>query len=124
MAKKKLTNKDMEGIIDFDELERRKKALPKKRVIAKKDEPKEPKWFEKVMTPDDFVLLTDKDKAFYVRHKQWKESVMAGPYKDRAEAEKIVDAYVKNSKKKPLKRKPIANLHSLVVEDVSGFKIL
>lgn len=115
----------MEGVIDFEELERRKKSrLPKKRIVKKKNEEKVPQWFEKVMTPDDFTIMVSGEGLYYVKHNAWKNGIFVGPYSDKKVSEKIVAEYVKNSKKPPLKRKPIANLHSTIIEDTTDFKVV
>ena len=95
----------------------------KKIPIRKRGIP-EPKWFEKEMTDADFDILTDGDGKFFLRHKAWKEHVMAGPYDDKGKVLEIIKEYIKNSKRKPTKKKPIPDLHSYLADDVSRFKVV
>lgn len=130
MAKKKekqSITSIMEEIIDKEALETRK-AMSKAHLPKKVKEPvrktkNEPKWYEKAMTTDDFVKKQGKKGEIYVQHKAWKSNVYVGPY-DLTTADRVIGDYIKNSKKALFKRKPIKDLHSILIDDVEDLKLL
>lgn len=130
MAKKKekpSVTEIMDEIIDKEALETRKAMskshLPKKVVKPVKTPKNEPQWWEKPMTTDDFIKKEGNKGVIYVQHKEWKPNIFIGPY-DITTADRIIADYIKNSKKALFKRKPIKDLHSILIEDYGGLKAI
>ena len=128
MAKKKdkqSITEIMDEIIDKEALEARKamsKAhLPKKVIKPVKTAKNESQWWEKPMTMEDFIKKEGKKGAIYVQHKEWKPNIFIGPY-DITTADRVISDYIKNSKKAVFKRKPIKDLHSILIEDYDSLK--
>ena len=82
-----------------------------------------PKWWELQLKIDDFIFL-ERDNLYYARHKEWKETILIGPYESRDELNKVMAAYVKETKKDRLQRKIPKNLKTLVLPEKVEFNIL
>ncbi len=86
------------------------KHLPKKRQ-------KEPKWFQKQISAEDFVVKTGKNGKIYGHHKEWKNAVWIGPYETEEEINKVIASYVSVTKKPFGQRKEIKNIHSIIINE-------
>lgn len=127
MAKKKKEKKEsvseiMEQIIDKDALAQRKamavqatnKHQPTKRKLIKIEEPK---WFQKPISIDCFEIKESKNGKFYAQHKEWKKNIYIGGYDTKDELNKVLEDYCKNSKRNPMNKKAVKNLHSAILEE-------
>jgi len=94
-------------------MEKKANHLPKK--IGRT--PKIPKWYEKPISKDDFVSMTDKNGKVYGRHKEWKKTIWIGPYDTDEELSKVIASYVSVTKKPFGNRKEIKNIHSIIMND-------
>lgn len=116
--KPKTVKEIMAEIIDYGELEKKKpkdkSMLPRKMITVVKEE-KPLKWFEKPMSADMFTIKKHMDR-YYARHNEWGERVWIGPYEKRSDVTAIIKEYVNNSVLKPLERKEISNLHSVLID--------
>ena len=120
MAKKnKPTAKEiMDSVVDLELLKKRKDNGKKKKeiVIEEDKEIEEKKWFQLPMLEKKFTIK-DVDNKFYAHYSDWKENVHIGPYETESELKKVIDMYVKETKKSDLfKRKfNIDIIHSCIL---------
>ena len=90
--------------------------LPRKIKDAKK--PKvEKKWFEKEITADCFIKRSDKKGKYYAQHKEWKQNIWIGAYDTEKELDKVLKDYITSSKKPPMARLIVKNLHSILMDE-------
>ena len=82
----------------------------------------EPKWFEKSMEDGAFEEREGKDGKIYGRYNEWKDTIWIGPYKTSEELDKVIQSYLKETKKPFGKRKEIKNVHSIIIEDEKFWK--
>ena len=82
----------------------------------------EPKWFEKSMDDGAFEEREGKDGKIYGRYNEWKDTIWIGPYKTSEELDKVIQSYLKETKKPFGKRKEIKNVHSIIIEDEKFWK--
>ena len=88
------------------------KHLPKK--VVKKDILK---WYQKPILPEQFISKQDKTGKIYGHHEAWKNTLWIGPYDTEEELGKVIAQYVSNSKREPMKKKEIKNLHSIIMTE-------
>lgn len=107
----------MKGIIDEDLLNERKAAshLPKKREGVKSSN--KIKEVIKQFAMSDFTDRQDSKGLFYGHHKDWKSKIWIGPYKTKEALNKVILDYIADSKRSPLNRKGVNNLHSIIMEE-------
>ena len=82
----------------------------------------EPKWFEKSMEDGAFEEREGKDGKIYGRYNEWKDTIWIGPYKTSEELDKVIQSYLKETKKPFGKRKEIKNVHSIIIDDEKFWK--
>jgi hypothetical protein len=95
---------------------------PTKIEGLKKSKKPEPKWFEKSMEDGAFEEREGKDGKIYGRYNEWKDTIWIGPYKTSEELDKVIQSYLKETKKPFGKRKEIKNVHSIIIEDEKFWK--
>lgn len=86
------------------------KHLPRKK-------PQEPKWYQKVITPDQFEIKQNNIGLFFAHHHAWKKTVWIGPYETEEEISKVIASYATVTKKPFGKRKELKNVHSIIIEE-------
>lgn len=82
-----------------------------------------PKWWELPLKMDDFVFL-EREGLYYARHKEWKETILIGPYESRYDLGKVMTAYAKETKKNRFYRKIPKNFKTLVLPEKVEFNII
>lgn len=79
-------------------------------------------WYQKPINSEDFTSRLSKDGKFYVRHKEWHNTIWIGPYSSKKDVEDIIASYVEESLKAPLNRKmDINKVHSIHIENELSF---
>ena len=102
-------------VVDEELLKKRKEAQTQKEHHPKQREvKKEPytKWSN--LKKNDFIKKEFKG-LFYGQHKEWKKRIWIGPYKTEDELDKVINSYVKETKKDTLNRN-IKNIHSILLD--------
>lgn len=94
--------------------------LPKKNKQRKQKSrtAREPKWFEKQITSDQFEIKQGKNGKFYSRHKEWKSTIWIGPYDSKEAVNKVINSYVSVTKKPFGERESLKNVRSFIGEVV------
>ncbi len=90
--------------------------------LKKSKKQPEPKWFEKCMDEGAFEEREGKDGKIYGRYNEWKDTIWIGPYKTSEELDKVIQSYLKETKKPFGKRKEIKNIHSIIIDDEKFWK--
>lgn len=117
--KKKIPKTDpkklMALVVDEKLLEDRKKVEDKEKPTEKKDVKKTSynKWDN--LKKEDFITKVVGGR-YYGRHKEWSTKIWIGPYKTENELDKVINSYVKETKKDVLYRN-IKNVHSVIMDE-------
>lgn len=82
-----------------------------------------PKWWELPLKMDDFIFL-EREGLYYARHREWKETILIGPYESRDDLSKVMTAYVKETKKNRFYRKIPKNFKTLVLPEKVEFNTI
>lgn len=116
-AKKKSNPKELMDIVVDKELlnERKNKSINNDKSDNKKEDTYKynDKWDN--MTKDNFITK-EINGEFYARYKTWSKRIWIGPYASEKELNKVIDSYVKETKKEVLKR-DIKNIHSIILNE-------
>lgn len=116
--KPKLTTAEiMKAIIDEDLLKERKEtassAITKTTIVNEKFEII-PKWFQIPIKKSDFIIKEHENK-FYAQHKEWKKNIWIGAYDNEDELNKVINSYVKETKKQSMDRN-IQGIKSILID--------
>ena len=80
------------------------------------------KWYEKVITKDDFITRQGKDGNLYVRHNGWGNNIYIGPYSTDKDVNEVICSYIKASEIAPLhKHCNLKEISHVVIEDDNLF---
>ena len=116
-VKKKSNPKELMDIVVDKELlnERKNKSINNDKSDNKKEDTYKynDKWDN--MTKDNFITK-EINGEFYARYKTWPKRIWFGPYASEKELNKVIDSYVKETKKEVLKR-DIKNIHSIILNE-------
>lgn len=116
-TKKKSSPKElMDIVVDKELLNERKNKANNSENSNIKEERKynlNQQWDN--MTRDNFITK-EINGEFYARYKTWSKRVWIGPYTTEKELNKVIDSYIKETKKEVLKR-DIKNIHSIILNE-------
>lgn len=78
-------------------------------------------WYRRPIEKDAFITRTSKNGKIYAHHREWAENIWIGPYASKKDVENVIDAYVKESLKRPLDKTQTNLIHSVFIENTENF---
>ena len=78
-------------------------------------------WYRRPLDKSEFRYKLAKNGRYYVRHKEWGNTVWIGPYTTVDVVEKIIESYVVESLKDTLDKKTDSSIHSVIIDNPEEF---
>jgi hypothetical protein len=78
-------------------------------------------WYRRPLDKSEFRYKLAKNGRYYVRHKEWGNTVWIGPYTTVDAVEKIIESYVVESLKDNLDKKTDSSIHSVIIDNPEEF---
>lgn len=78
-------------------------------------------WYRRPLDKSEFSHKLAKNGRYYVRHKEWSESVWIGPYRNIEDVKAVVDSYMVESLKNNLEKKCDSSIHSVIIDNPEEF---
>lgn len=92
------------------------------KAVSIEDKVKQLPWYRRPIERSAFTSRKAKDGKYYVRHKEWAETIWIGPYLTLTDCDDIITSYVEKSSVKPLdKITPNKEIHSVYIDNVDKF---
>jgi hypothetical protein len=106
-----------QGISDFLTKRKARRSVKVTEVSTPSIEP----WYKRPLDKSEFSYKLAKNGRYYVRHKEWGNTVWVGPYTTIDAAERIIESYVVESLKDTLDKKADSSIHSVIIDNPEEF---